>query len=261
MNYSIIDRIMQRPVTVTMLSLLVIGFGLFSLSRLKVTLYPAFDIPVVAISTGYRNVSPEDILRLLVEPIEAAVGSIDGVETVEGNARKGSAFITLRLKPGTNARRVELDAREQLDRIRNNRPREATPPVIFQFDPENFPIMRMSVQASNRGLDELRSLSIELIEPLIERIPGVASLPCSAPTSTVHQRIGFLKSVNSSMDLTRPTTSGPRTSPTVSTPSTSKPTLSRCSETSRPERFSGISTNSRNQETGIFITRPAQMRE
>lgn len=175
MKYSIIDQIMKRPVTVTMLSLLVIGFGLFSLSRLKVTLYPAFDIPVVAISTGYRNVSPEDILRLLVEPIEAAVGSIDGVETVEGNARKGSAFITLRLKPGTNARKVELEAREQLDRIRNNLPREATPPVIFQFDPENFPIMRLSVQATNRGLDELRTVSVELIEPLIERIPGVAS--------------------------------------------------------------------------------------
>lgn len=175
MKYSIIDRILKRPVTVTMLSLLVIGFGLFSLARLKVTLYPAFDIPVVAISTGYRNVAPEDILRLLVEPIEAAVGSIDGVESIEGNARKGSAFITMRLKPGTDARRVELDAREQLDRIRNTLPREATPPVIFQFDPENQPIMRLSVQASNRGLDELRILSVELVEPLIERIPGVAS--------------------------------------------------------------------------------------
>lgn len=175
MRYTIIDRIIGRPVTVTMLSLLIIGFGLFALSRLKVTLYPQFDIPVVAISTGYRNVSPEDILRLLVEPIEAAVGGIDGVETVEGNASKGNAFITMRLKPGTNARRVELDAREQLDRIRNNLPREATPPVIFQFDPENFPIMRLSVQASNRGLDELRNLSVELVEPLLERIPGVAS--------------------------------------------------------------------------------------
>jgi HAE1 family hydrophobic/amphiphilic exporter-1 len=70
---------------------------------------------------------------------------------------------------------VELEAREQLDRIRNNLPREATPPVIFQFDPENFPIMRLSVQATNRGLDELRTVSVELIEPLIERIPGVAS--------------------------------------------------------------------------------------
>ncbi len=175
MKYTIIDRIVMRPVTVAMISLLIIGFGLFALGRMKVTLYPNIDIPVVAISTGYRNVSPDDIARLLVEPIEAAVGSIPGVETVEGNARKGSAFITLRLAPGTDARAVESEAREQLDRIRNDLPREATPPVIFQFDPENAPIMRFAIRASNRGLDELRTLSVELAEPLIERVPGVAS--------------------------------------------------------------------------------------
>jgi HAE1 family hydrophobic/amphiphilic exporter-1 len=175
MKYNIIDQILRRPVTVVMLSLLVIGFGMFALSNLKVTLYPSLDIPVVAISTGYRNVSPEDITKLLVEPIEAAVAAIDGVEAIESSARKGSAFIRMNLKAGTNARKVELDAREALDRIRNSLPSEATPPVIFQFDPENFPIMRISVEASNRGLDELRMLSMELIEPLLERINGVAS--------------------------------------------------------------------------------------
>ena len=175
MKYSIVDKILHRPVTVVMLSLLVIGFGLFALSNLKVTLYPSLDIPVVAISTGYRNVNPEDMATLLVEPIEAAVAGIDGVESIESSARKGSAFIRMGLKAGTNARQVELDAREALDRIRNTLPAEATPPVIFQFDPESFPIMRLSVQASNRGLDELRTISIEQIEPLLERIGGVAS--------------------------------------------------------------------------------------
>lgn len=175
MKYTIVDRILHRPVTVFMLSLLVIGFGLFALSKLKVTLYPSLDIPVVAISTGYRNVNPEDISKLLVEPIEAAVAGIDGVEAIESSARKGSAFIRMNLKAGTNARKVELDAREALDRIRNDLPIEATPPVIFQFDPESFPVMRLSVQATNRGLDELRTIAIEQIEPLLERIAGVAS--------------------------------------------------------------------------------------
>lgn len=174
-QFKIVDIILGRPVTVVMLSLMVIGFGLFALSNLKVTLYPTLDIPVVAISTSYRNVSPEDMTKLLVEPIEAAVAAIDGVESIESNARKGSAFIRMSLKPGTNARKVEMDAREALDRIRNNLPREAAPPVIFQFDPENFPVMRLSVEASNRGLDELRDLSMDLVEPLLERIPGVAS--------------------------------------------------------------------------------------
>ena len=60
-DYKIIDIILRRPVTVVMLSLMVIGFGLFALANLKVTLYPSLDIPVVAVSTNYRNVSPEDI--------------------------------------------------------------------------------------------------------------------------------------------------------------------------------------------------------
>lgn len=174
-EYTIVDIILRRPVTVVMLSLMVIGFGLFALSNLKVTLYPTLDIPVVAISTSYRNVSPEDMSSLIVEPIEAAISSIDGIEEITSNIRKGSAFIRLSLKPGTDARRVEMDAREAIDRIRNNLPREAQSPIIFQFDPENFPVMRLSVEAANRGLDELRDLSMDLIEPLLERIDGVAS--------------------------------------------------------------------------------------
>jgi hydrophobic/amphiphilic exporter-1 (mainly G- bacteria), HAE1 family len=203
MKLQIVDIILRRPVTVVMLSLMVIGFGLFALSNLKVTLYPSLDIPVVAISTGYRNVSPDDMVALLVEPIEAAVAGIDGIESIESNARKGSAFIRMNLKPGTNARKVELDAREALDRIRNNLPREATPPVIFQFDPENFPVMRLSVEASNRGLDELRNLSIELVEPLLERINGVAS----ADTRGGLQRIVYVDLNPELMAMNRLTTS------------------------------------------------------
>ncbi len=170
----IIYRLLKRPVTVVMVTLMVIGFGLFSLFNLKITLFPSIDIPIVAVSMNYRSVAPDDIQRILVEPIENALSSIDGVETMNANVRRGGAFITMRLLPGTNAQRVELDAREAIDRIRNSLPREASPPIIFQFDPESRPIMRLSVEAQNRGLDELRQLSLEIVEPLLERIPGVA---------------------------------------------------------------------------------------
>lgn len=172
---SITESIIRRPITVFMFTLMVIGFGLFSLSKLKVTLYPPFNIPVLAISSGYRNVSPEDIQRILVEPIEAAVSATEGIESLESTSRKGSSFVILRLKPGTNIRKTELKVRESIDRIRGQIPREANEPVIFQFDPESRPIMRLSVQASNRGLDELRNLSVEIIEPLFERLTGVAA--------------------------------------------------------------------------------------
>lgn len=174
-KFTVAGSILKRPITVIMITLLAIGFGMFSLSNLKITLYPSFNIPILAVSTGYSNVAPEDMQKLVVEPIEGAISSIEGIESLESNISKGSAFIILRLKSGVNIRNTELKVREEISRIRNELPDEAADPVIFQFDPENFPIMRLSLESDNRGLDELRQLGVEFIEPRIERLGGVAS--------------------------------------------------------------------------------------
>lgn len=174
-KFTVAGRVLKRPITVIMITLIMIGFGAFSLTKLKVTLYPSFNIPILAISTGYGNVAPQDIARIIVDPIEGAVSSIEGIDELESNISKGSAFIILRLKNGVNIRNTELKVREAIGRIRNELPNEASEPVIFQFDPENFPIMRLSLEATNQGLDELRRLGVEFIEPRIERLPGVAS--------------------------------------------------------------------------------------
>ena len=81
----------------------------------------------------------------------------------------------MRLQDGTDIRKTELKVREALDNVRNELPNQAREPVIFQFDPENRPIMKLSIDASNRGLDELRNLGVELVEPRLERIDGLAS--------------------------------------------------------------------------------------
>tara|TARA_R100001143_G_scaffold63579_2_gene72372 strand:- start:100 stop:3186 length:3087 start_codon:yes stop_codon:yes gene_type:complete len=172
---TITEKILKRPVTAIMMSLLVIGFGIFSLTNLKVTLYPSFDVPVMGISVNYSNVSPDDMLRLVVEPIEGAVMGVEGVETLDSNVRQGGAFLILRLKPGTSIMVTEQKVRESVERIRAQLPAEANEPVIFQFDPDRAPVMRVSVESDVMGLDELRTLSTEFIEPRFERIPGVAS--------------------------------------------------------------------------------------
>ena len=172
---TITERILKRPVTVFMMSLLVVGFGLFSLANLRITLMPDFNIPVLAVSVHYSNVAPEDMSRLVVEPIEGAIMGVEGIDQVESNVRRGGAFIILRLRPNVHIQSTEMKVREAMDRIRPLLPSEANEPIIFQFDPDRSPIVQMSVESSVLGLDELRLLSEEFIEPRIERIPGVAS--------------------------------------------------------------------------------------
>ena len=172
---TITERILKRPVTVFMMSLLVVGFGLFSLANLRITLMPEFNIPVLAVSVHYSNVAPEDMSRLVVEPIEGAIMGVEGIDQVESNVRRGGAFIILRLRPNTHIQSTEMKVREAMDRIRAQLPSEANEPIIFQFDPDRSPIVQMSVESSLLGLDELRLLSEEFIEPRMERIAGVAS--------------------------------------------------------------------------------------
>ncbi len=172
---TITERILKRPVTVFMMSLIVVGFGLFSLANLKVTLMPAFNIPVLAVSVNYQNVAPEDMSRLVVEPVEGAIMGVEGINSLESNVRQGGAFIILRMDSRTNIQQAEMKIREAIDRIRPQLPAEANEPVIFQFDPDRSPILELSVESQAMGLDELRQLSVDFIEPRLERISGVAA--------------------------------------------------------------------------------------
>ena len=174
-KFTVADSILKRPITVIMITLIVVFFGLFALTNLRVTLYPSINIPVLAISSGYANVAPEDINRIIVNPIEGAVSAIEGIESLEARVSRGSAFVMLRLKDGTDIRKTELKVRKAIDQIKNELPTQAREPVLFQFDPESRPIMKLSISAPNRGLDDLRNIGLEIVEPRLERIEGLAS--------------------------------------------------------------------------------------
>ncbi len=174
-KFTVADSILRRPITVIMITLIVVFFGIFALTNLRVTLYPSINIPVLAISSGYANVAPEDINRIIVNPIEGAVSAIEGIESLEARVSRGSAFVMLRLKDGTDIRKTELKVRKAIDQIKNELPTQAREPVLRQFDPESRPIMKLSISAPNRGLDELRNIGLEFVEPRLERIEGLAS--------------------------------------------------------------------------------------
>ena len=174
-KFSMTGAILNRPITVIMMTLIIIGFGIFSLSNLRVTLFPSLNIPTIAISTGYQNVAPEDIDRILVTPIEGAISAVEGIEEMESNVRRGNAFIRMNLYSGTDIRKTELQIQKAIDQIRGDLPAQAREPVIFQFNPENRPIMQLSINSSLKGLDELRNLAEEIVEPNLERLIGLAS--------------------------------------------------------------------------------------
>ncbi len=163
----------RRGVTFGMLYLVILGFGLFSLSRLGLDLYPDIDFPVVIVITNYTGANPEDIETLITRPIEGGVASVKGVEEISSDSKQGSSLVTLRFDWSQDMEQAETDVRRNLDMIKGLLPEDADEPIVFAFDPSMQPIVMMMITGPY-PLEVLRRLADDEIAPRLERLDGIA---------------------------------------------------------------------------------------
>jgi len=171
----IIQTAIKRGVTFAMIYLIAVGFGLFSLSQLRIDLYPSLEFPVIAVITQYTGVGPFDIETVISRPMEETVASVQNVKTVSSRSRQGLSLVLLEFEWGTDMDQAEIDVRNALEWVRDALPDDVTDPLVFAFDPSMQPIAFYTVGSEIHGLAELRRISELELEPRLERIPGVAS--------------------------------------------------------------------------------------
>jgi len=163
----------RRGVTFGMLYLIVVGWGMFALSQLRLDMYPDVTFPYVVVVATYPGASPEDMETVVTRPIEEAVSAIEGVKHVSSTSKDGSAVIAVELNWGSDTDKAERDIRKNLDLIAAYLPPDMDRPLTFAFDPSMQPILLLAISGPFSQA-ELRHLSEHMIEPRIERIEGVA---------------------------------------------------------------------------------------
>lgn len=166
----------KRQITLLMFYALALSFSIFAFTQLKVDFFPDIQFPIAGVITSYSGVGPQDIENTLSRPLEEAISSVKNIEKVNSQSFTGASIITLEFKYGTDMNQAENDIRKNIDYVRDYLPNEASDPVVFVFDPSMSPIMFLSLSSQYLGQSELRRLAEDKIEPLVERIPGVASV-------------------------------------------------------------------------------------
>ena len=164
----------KRPVTFLMLFIAVVGIGVVTFMGLKMDLFPQIELPVVAVITQYSGTSPEDIESLISRPIEEGVATVQNLDTLSSQSKEGISLVMAEFAWGTDMDMAERHVKESVDLIKARLPDDAEEPLIFRFDPTMMPVMVISV-SGKEDLGELRYLAENEIEPLLERIEGVAS--------------------------------------------------------------------------------------
>ncbi|MEO1034722.1 MAG: efflux RND transporter permease subunit [Pseudomonadota bacterium] len=181
---AIVDIATRRPVTVAMLFLAIVVFGLVALSRLKVNLLPDLSYPTITVRTELTGAAPVEIESLITKPVEEALGTIKNVRELRSHSRTGQSDVIVEFAWGTDMNLASVDVREKLDIL--FLPLEAERPVLLRFDPSTEPIVRLALAQENAagtiGEDDLRylrRLAEDDIRDTLDGVAGVAAVKVS----------------------------------------------------------------------------------
>jgi len=117
--------------------------GIYAFARIGVDLLPNINFPHLIVQTTYPNAAPEEIEKLITEPLESAAGTVTGVKNLTSVSREGISVLSVDFVWGTDMDFAVLSLREKLDNMRFALPREAGRPTIIRVDPSSTPIMTL----------------------------------------------------------------------------------------------------------------------
>ena len=172
----------RRRVTVAMMTLTLVLFGLIALGSLKVNLLPDLSYPTLTVRTDYTGAAPAEIETLISQPAEEALGVVKGLRKLKSISRTGQSDVVLEFAWGTDMDQASLDVRDKMEALQF--PLEASPPVLLRFNPSTQPIMRLAMSPNTTGDDaeairqlmELRRFADDDLKRKLEPVDGVAAV-------------------------------------------------------------------------------------
>jgi hydrophobe/amphiphile efflux-1 (HAE1) family protein len=176
------DISIRNHVFAWILMFALIGFGILCFTGfgtvfrgLGVSQNPDVDFPVVNISISWEGASPEIMETDVVDLVEDAVTSVEGVKEVSSSSRQGSANVTVEFELERDIDVALQDVQAKLSQLQRRLPLGIDPPIVSKTNPEDEPIMRIAIGGSRPPTfvaDYIRNV----VRPQLQTIPGVGEI-------------------------------------------------------------------------------------
>jgi multidrug efflux pump len=170
------DISIKRPVFATVISLLILVFGLAALRGLPVREYPDIDPPVVSISTDYVGAAAEVVDTQITQVIEGAISGIEGIRSIESSTEQGESRTSIEFNTSRNVDIAANDVRDAVARVSNDLPEEADPPVVRKADSDARPMMWLSLRSDVWDSAELSDFAERVLVDRLSVLDGVADV-------------------------------------------------------------------------------------
>ena len=166
----------KKPIITIVILLMLMAAGLLALKKLKVNQIPDVDMPLLVIDIVYPGASPDTVEREVLNRIEKALQSVNGVKELRGTANESNANIKVFFEFKKNMVEATDEVRNAIGKIRYKLPTEIREPVILRLDPAAQPIMQLALSSSSQSHAEISRLAEDQIADKFRGIAGVAQV-------------------------------------------------------------------------------------
>jgi len=165
----------HHPIGVTMLTLTVIIFGLFSFKQLGINLLPHIISPEVLVRIVDQGVPASIMEDRVTRQLEEQLAITEDAIAIDSRTKEGRSAVDLSFPYGTDIDNALRDASIRLDRAKRFLPENDDAPVIYKRDPAQIPVMELIISSNTLNSVELRSWADYTFSKWFLNLPGVAS--------------------------------------------------------------------------------------
>lgn len=165
----------RNSVAANLLLLTIVVWGLFTLTRLPLEVFPSFERDAVQIRTTLRGASPTEIEEGISIKIEEAIQSVEGIKEIKSVSNEGLSTVTASTKRGVRSQTVLEDIEQQIDQL-NDLPDDADRPAVY-IPKRNREVISVLV-AGDSAEQDLHALALKIRDDL-ENLPDISSVALS----------------------------------------------------------------------------------
>ncbi|PVV24869.1 MAG: multidrug transporter AcrB, partial [gamma proteobacterium symbiont of Ctena orbiculata] len=168
------DISVRRPVFASVLSLLLIAFGLVAFDKLPLREYPNIDSPIVSVETLYQGAAANVVETRITQLIEDRVAGVEGIRFISSVSEDGRSVVTIEFNVDRDIDGAANDVRDRVSAILDNLPLEAEPPEIQKVDSNEDVIMWLNLVSDRMTVPELSDFARRYLVDRFSVLDGVA---------------------------------------------------------------------------------------
>ena len=166
----------KHKVTTLMAFIMITVFGVAFTGQLQMSLLPAVEAPAAVVICYYNGANPSDMEQLVTRPLESAVMSVSGVESVSSSSSDGVSQLQVTYVDGTDLDIAATKLREKFDML--SLPDGAMDPMILNINISDL-LPTAVIGLKGDSLTQVQALAEDTVVPALERVEGVAQVTVS----------------------------------------------------------------------------------